>query len=73
MFVSNTAKHSTKMGNDRFIFNKTRSDFNSKVGIATICVVKKNNQIGSVKSQLVKRSSDDLKKSRVSAYSYLIP
>lgn len=73
-FVSNNRKNFHKMGNNRLIFNRNVTTFNSKCGVASVCIVSKNNSYThSVKSQLVKRSSDDLKRSRVSAYSYLIP
>lgn len=62
------------MGNNRFIFNKGDAKFNSKSGSTIVCVVSKNTDAKfTVKSNLVKRSSDDLKRSRVSAYNYLIP
>ena len=62
------------MGNDRFIFNRVGARFNPKSANVSIRVVSKNDDLKIViKSQLVKRSSDDLKKSRVSAYSFLIP
>ncbi len=61
------------MGNDRFIFNIKGARFSSKTGYASVFIVRSNTSKHSVKSQLVRRSSDDLKRARVSAYSYLIP
>jgi len=74
MFVSKNKKQLLqKVGSNRFIFNRGTARFNSKSGISAVCVVSKKGIHITVKSQLVKRSSADLKKSRVSAYSYLIP
>jgi hypothetical protein len=45
---------------------------NSKCGTLTVCTTK-SASLNSVKSHLAIRSSQELKASRVSAYSYLIP
>jgi hypothetical protein len=62
------------MGNDRLISDRDGAKFNSKSGDNISCLIsQKNNADKPVKSQLVKRSADDLKRSRVAAYNYLIP
>lgn len=61
------------MGTDRLVLNSNNTKYSAKCGTVTVVHISGNTSPKFVKSQLVKRTSSDLKQSRVPAYSYLIP